>query len=166
MSSYIVILLGRMKPATAIATCLLLAISAALVHHARAASQATDTAEIWSGEEAYWKYLQAGDIEHFRTLWAEDFVGWPIAEGHPIHKADIRFGSPSNLVSYELHRESVDMHGAVGITFYRATVRRRNADGVESTRTSRLTHTWMKRGDRWLIVGGMSAHEPQPATNQ
>lgn len=32
---------------------------------------------VWQMEEAYWRYVQAGDVEHYVTLWHERFVGWP-----------------------------------------------------------------------------------------
>jgi ketosteroid isomerase-like protein len=137
----------------------------------RGADAASDTAEVWSGEEAYWHYLQSHDAEHFVDLWSDDFVGWPMREDHPIHKADIASGFQSansfgHVISYELHRESVEMHGPVGITFYRATVRRRIADGSEPTTNSRLTHTWMKHDGKWQIVGGMSAADAPLANSR
>jgi len=121
--------------------------------------------QVWSGEEAYWRYVQSHDLQHYMTLWSDDFVGWPMVTDHPIHKTDIAslFQSGSGLLSrviaYELHRESVEMHVPVVIAFYRVTARLRNADHSESTRTSRITHTWMKTGDVWQIVGGMSAND-------
>jgi len=148
-----------MKQVVALSVLLLVVIAAASQEVARGGS--SDVKEAWAGEEAYWRYVQARDEEHFRTLWADDFVGWPIVREHPSHKADVRLssGTLSSVTSYELHRESVDSHGPVVITFYRANVRRREAEGHETTTTSRLTHTWMKRGGVWQIVGGMSADD-------
>src|SRR5207245_1955864 len=134
-----------MKRISLFALLLIVFCSGAVVR--RAVAAADDANAVWAGEEAYWRYVQAHDNEGYRTLWAEDFVGWPISMDHPAHKADINLASRANVVSYELHRESVDMHGPVGITFYRATVHRRNADGSESASVSRLTHTWMKQGN-------------------
>ncbi|PYT96276.1 MAG: hypothetical protein DMG38_24555 [Acidobacteria bacterium] len=127
-------------------------------------------AQVWSGEEAYWGYVQAHNVEHFVALWSDNFVGWPMVKDHPIHKeevvSDFKSGnSPlSRVVAYELQRESVEMHGSIGITFYRATTHYRNADGSESTTTRRLSHTWMKNGQVWQIVAGMSAAEPTNST--
>ena len=155
-----------MKWVAALSVLLLVVIAAVWQGVAHGASN--DVKEAWAGEEAYWQYVQARDEEHFRALWADDFVGWPIVREYPSHKADIRLsaGPRSNVTSYELHRESVDNHGLVVITFYRANVRRRDADGHETTTTSRLTHTWMKRGGVWQIVGGMSANEPPGASSR
>jgi ketosteroid isomerase-like protein len=137
------------------------------------AQQATRTVsateQVWSGEETYWQCVKAHDVKNYMALWAKDFSGWPISDEHPIHWADIasfvtKKGSLTQVVAYELHRENVEMHGpAVAITLYRATVRRRNADGSESAKTYRMTHTWMKRGGKWQIVGSMSAMDVAPA---
>jgi ketosteroid isomerase-like protein len=125
-------------------------------------------AEIWAQEEAYWKYVQAHDAHGWAALWSEDFVGWPMSKAHPVGKADgvsdFKSGkSFGRVLSYQLQRESVAMHGPIGITFYRAIVRVRNGDGTESTTTARLSHTWMKQGRAWKIVGGMSAPDSTPA---
>lgn len=129
-------------------------------------AMSSDADEVWAGEEAYWKYVKAHDNEGFRSLWAEDFVGWPIVQEHPIHKSDITLtsGALGETVDYRLQRENVDMHGSTGITFYRAVVRRKRPDGSEVTVTSRFTHTWMRQNGKWMIVGGMSTREPQATT--
>lgn len=123
---------------------------------------AIDAAEqVWSGEEAYWHYVESRDLEHYLALWSDDFVGWPIVTDHPIHKAEIashfQSGWVSRVIAYELHRESVDMHGPIGVTFYRVRLRLRGADHSESIAISRITHTWMNNGREWQIVSGMSA---------
>jgi hypothetical protein len=47
--------------------------------------------EVWALEEAYWEYVQSGDVDHYLTLWHEDFIGWPCALGqmHPAGKSSI-----------------------------------------------------------------------------
>ncbi|MGB6482658.1 MAG: nuclear transport factor 2 family protein [Candidatus Acidiferrales bacterium] len=123
--------------------------------------------QVWAGEEAYWQYVKAHDAKNYMALWAKDFTGWPISDERPIHWSDIasfvtKKGSLTQVVSYELQRESVEMHGPAVITYYRAIVRRHDANGSESTKAYRMTHTWMKRGGRWQIVSGMSAMDVSP----
>lgn len=132
----------------------------------QAASSAKE--EVWAGEEAYWQYVKAHDVKDYMALWARDFAGWPISDEHPIQWSDIasfvtKKGSLTQVVSYELHRENVELHGPVAITYYRATVRRHSADGSESTKTYRITHTWMNHGGKWQIISGMSAMDVAPA---
>ena len=135
-----------------------LAIAALAQQHAT-----TDVDQVWKNEEAYWRYLKAGDREHFLALWSPDFVGWPVADEHPVNKAAIesRFNT---ITVYELHRESVDRHGSFVVTFYRATRTQRAPDGSTRTIITRISHTWMKRGNTWQIVAGMGAADSPPAT--
>ncbi|MFL5423143.1 MAG: hypothetical protein ACJ79Y_20435, partial [Myxococcales bacterium] len=76
-----------MKRVAALSVLLLVVIAA--VRQGVAHGSSKDVKEGWAGEEAYWRYVQARDDEHFRALWADDFVGWPIVREHPSHKAEI-----------------------------------------------------------------------------
>jgi hypothetical protein len=40
-------------------------------------------------EAAYWKYVQAGDVSSYLTLWHDRFVGWPCLNAHPAAKDSI-----------------------------------------------------------------------------
>ena len=44
---------------------------------AAAADFTPEEQAVWQMEEAYWRYVQAGDVEQYVTLWHERFVGWP-----------------------------------------------------------------------------------------
>jgi len=129
------------------------------------------TEQVWAQEQAYWRIVKSKDARAWAGLWSDDFVGWPFPKDHPVGKADgvaeFRTGKmfAAQILDYELQRESVEKHGDAVITFYRVKERLRHADGSESTHTARLSHTWMKRGGRWQIVGGMSAADTPPATN-
>ncbi len=132
---------------------------------------ASPTEQVWAGEQAYWRYVKAHDVTRYLALWSDDFTGWPIVNEHPEHKAEVGAflkanGSLGHVVAYELHRESVEMHGDAVITFYRAMVSRSNADGSVSTTTSRMTPTWMNKTGPWQIGGGMSAVDPPPANQR
>jgi ketosteroid isomerase-like protein len=132
-----------------------------------AQQEAANTSEqVWSAEEAYWRYVQSQDWQHYLALWSDDFAGWPLINDHPIAKTDISLqiqsGWLSRVIGYDLQRESVQVYGPIGIAFYRVKICLRNPDHSESTTTARIMHTWMKKGDVWQIVGGMSADDPPP----
>lgn len=40
-----------------------------------------DEAAAWQLEEAYWQHVKANDLDGYRTLWDERFVGWQIITG-------------------------------------------------------------------------------------
>jgi ketosteroid isomerase-like protein len=60
-------------------------------------------------------------------------------------------------VSYEFLSRAVTVVGNVGVTQYAVKATRTGKDGRSETSTSRVTHTWMRRGTTWEIIGGMSA---------
>jgi len=54
-----------------------------------AADLAKDQAEIWNLEKAYWEYVKTNDLEKYRALWHDDFVGWPFVSTAPVRKDHI-----------------------------------------------------------------------------
>ena len=65
-------------------TCLLVLATAVF-----AQSNAGDEAQVWNLEKAYWEYAKANDLEKYRGLWHEDFVGWPTSSSTPMRKDHI-----------------------------------------------------------------------------
>jgi hypothetical protein len=56
----------------------------------------------------------------------------------------------------------VNVFGDVAITFYdEEDIWKNNKNEVVSKEVYKITHTWKKIGDTWLIVGGMSAIKKQ-----
>ncbi len=47
------------------------------------------------------------------------------------------------------------------MVFYRMTAQWVDKDGVGHPTLSRITHTWIKNGANWQIIGGMSMPEPE-----
>jgi len=48
-----------------------------------------DEAAVWALEEAYWRYLKAGDVTRYQRLWDEGFRGWPCAMMQPTGKGGV-----------------------------------------------------------------------------
>ena len=44
---------------------------------------------VWKLEHDYWQYVKNFDLEGYRSLWNEDFVGWPESIATPVGKANI-----------------------------------------------------------------------------
>lgn len=119
--------------------------------------------EVWQRELQYWQYVQHNDIAGYMTLWHEDFLGYPGSDGvvrknriadwiNAIHnKKDLSY-------EYKLEKKAVNAFGDVVVTFYDETDMWRNdKNEVVLQETFKITHTWKKYGDKWLIIGGMSA---------
>jgi ketosteroid isomerase-like protein len=129
-----------------------------------AQDSAKDEAQIWNLEKAYWEYVKANDLEKYRALWHDDFVGWPSVSPTPVRKDHITDWITANtskgvkLQSYSIEELAIRVTGDVAIDHYRVKyvwAGSQSSDG--ETQTSRITHTWLRSHGTWQILGGMSA---------
>lgn len=117
--------------------------------------------EIWSLEEDYISYF--GDANHraILSLYHSQFLGWPNSELHPADKnrakkyLEEKYFEPNQVVS-QINREGIRILENIAITHYLLTLSWIDDEGIEQTRESRLTHTWIKEDSQWKIFGGMS----------
>jgi len=129
-----------------------------------AQSAANDEMQVWNLEKAYWEYVKANDLEKYRTLWHEDFLGWPYVSASPVRKDHITDWITANtskgvkLESYSIEQLAVQVTGDVAINYYRIKANWATSEGVEVRKDAlRITHTWIHNHGTWQIVGGMSA---------
>jgi ketosteroid isomerase-like protein len=142
-----------------------MAIAAFFLASVASATELTgDEEAVWKLEEAYWQYVRAGDDDAYKKLWHDDFVGWPCFEWTPTGKdgvgkwvRDIRENRWK--LSYTLKPLAVKSFGQVVVVHYAAEYVYDYGDGTTSGAGTwrKFTHTWMKAGDRWQIIGGMCA---------
>jgi ketosteroid isomerase-like protein len=133
---------------------------------AAAVAQTSPTAEpqIWQLEKAYWDYVKANDLEKYRALWHENFVGWPFVSPAPVRKDHITDWITSNtskgikLQSYSIEQLANQVTGDVAMDYYRVKATWANSTGAAvKTDKIRITHTWIRTHDSWQIIGGMSS---------
>jgi len=129
-----------------------------------AQDSAKQEAQVWNLEKAYWEYVKTNDLEKYRALWHEDFLGWPFVSSAPLRKDHITDWITSNtskgvrLQSYSIERLAIHVTGNVAIDHYRIKATWANNEGAEvRTDAFRITHTWIRTHDNWQIIGGMSA---------
>ena len=129
-----------------------------------AQSAANDEAQVWSLEKSYWDYVKNEDLEKYRALWHENFVGWPYVSSVPVRKDHITDGITMNtskrlkLVSYAIEQSAIQVTGDIAVNYYRIKANWAMKDGVEVRKDAlRVTHTWIRTHGSWQIVGGMSA---------
>jgi len=134
------------------------------------ANDAPNVAQVWSLEDSYWRFVKAGDVENYRTLWHENFIGWPCHEDRPVGKAAIGNWVQeihAKRISFDssLTREGAQDFGNIVVVHYRVTMVSRYPDGhVEGAgQESKITHTWMRVGGTWQIIGGMCGRLAPPA---
>lgn len=124
--------------------------------------------EAWHMEELYWEYVQNIDTVPYKTLWHDDFIGYPgfgdgvsdaskIASWIPdLHK------DPDLKYSYTLHKKASNAIEDVVMVFYDTDYFWTDkANKVVRKETYKFTHTWKKVDGKWLILGGMAALKNQ-----
>jgi hypothetical protein len=57
---------------------------------------------------------------------------------------------------FKIERAGIRLPGEVVLTQYNIQVNCSDPAGVTKTQLSRITHTWVKEGAGWKLLGGMS----------
>jgi ketosteroid isomerase-like protein len=134
-----------------------------------AAAAGPNLPEVWSLEDDYWRFVKAGDVQSYRTLWHESFIGWPCHEDRPVGKSAIgnwvqEIRDKKVSFTSELTREGAQEFGNIVVVHYRVTMVSTYPDGRVEGRgqISKITHTWMRVGNTWQIIGGMCGRLTQP----
>ena len=125
--------------------------------------KATQEEEAWQMEEKYWQYVQNNDTISYKTLWHDDFIGYPSFGDGTANKSKIAtwipelHADPNQKFSYQLYRKATNAIEDVVMVFYDADEIWTNQETNEVIKnTTKFTHTWKKIGDKWLILGGMA----------
>jgi len=122
---------------------------------------ATVEEDIWALEEAYFTNLYKANYEGVLALVHSQFLGWPGAVPQPITKEEsARFmkqlvPKPTSC-TIKIERTGIRVLGDVALTQYTIHVNCSNTGDVKKTQSSRISHTWVKEGARWKLLGGMS----------
>jgi len=117
--------------------------------------------EIWALEEAYFANLYIANYEEVLALVHSQFLGWPGAVPQPITKEEsARFmkqlvPKPTSC-TIKIERAGIRVLGDVALTQYTIHVNCGDTADVKKTQSSRISHTWVKEGARWKLLGGMS----------
>jgi len=129
-----------------------------------AGQPSADEKEVWSLEDTYWRYVQANDLERYRTLWHGDFLGWPLSSPEPVRKEHItdwitaHTSAGETLKSYDLQRLAAQASGDYVTVAYRVRMTWVDKGGVDKPGSLRVIHTWLHNAShRWQIISGMAA---------
>lgn len=124
-----------------------------------------DEQTLWKFEHGYWSYVQDNDLHGYLALWHKSFLGWPSSNATPVHKDHITDwittqtsqGLAFRLVEFK--PAAIQVTGDVAVTCYWITYKWVNKSGEGETHTRRVTHTLLRDGKDWHILGGMSTME-------
>src|SRR5262249_57447637 len=84
-----------------------------------------DESQVWNLEKAYWEYVKANDLEKYRALWHENFLGWPFVNATPVRKDHITDWITANtskgisLHSYSIEQLAIQVTGKIATNYYR-----------------------------------------------
>lgn len=128
------------------------------------AACAQEADKVWSQEQAYWKYVQANNLEAYRSLWHADFLGWPYVSPEPARKAQItdwitvHTGKGETFKLDKLERLAIQVTDNLATVTYRVRGAWVDKSGKDDPVTVRIIHTWLRSPEgRWQIISGMSA---------
>ncbi|OOG70571.1 nuclear transport factor 2 family protein [Algoriphagus sp. A40] len=128
--------------------------------------------EAWQMEELYWEYVQKIDTVTYKTLWHDDFIGYPSFGDGVSDKSRIAswiselHKDPDLKYSYVLHKKASNAIEDVVMVFYDTDYFWTDKENqVVRKETYKFTHTWKKVDGKWLILGGMAAIKSQDALN-
>ena len=120
--------------------------------------------QIWNLEKSYWDYVKANDLEKYSALWHDHFLGWPFTSSAPARKDHITDWITKNtsqsikLQSYELEQVAIKVTGDIVADHYRIKMTWSGPKPTDTkTETLRIHHTWVRIGDTWQILAGMSS---------
>src|SRR3954470_7847267 len=107
-------------------------------------------AQIWNFEKSYWEYVKANDLEKYRALWHENFLGWPFVSPAPVRKDHITDWITANtsknitLQAYSIEQLAIQVTGDLAMDYYRVKATLANSTGAElKTDRIRITHAWI-----------------------
>jgi hypothetical protein len=116
---------------------------------------------IWALEEAYFANLYKADYAGVLDLTHRQFLGWPGRVPQPLGREEsARFMKElvpkPTTCTFRIERAGIRVREGVALTQYTIHVNCNDAAGVTKTQSSRITHTWVKEGAGWKLLGGMS----------
>jgi ketosteroid isomerase-like protein len=129
-----------------------------------AQSVANDEAQVCSLEKAYWEYVKSNDLQKYRALWHDDFLGWPFVSSAPVRKDHITDWITADtakgvkLQSYSIEQLAIQVTSDIAINYCRINATWANGEETEvKTDALRITHIWIRTHGTWQIIGGMSS---------
>src|SRR4029078_4014388 len=105
-----------------------------------------EQAKICNLEKAYWEYVKTNDLEKYRALWHENFLGWPFVNPAPVRKDHITDWITANtskgisLQFFSVEQLAIQVTSDTATDYYRIKVTWANSSGAEvKTDSMRIT---------------------------
>ena len=154
------------RSATALRRVLILLFVALCAAMPALSQQSDNEKAVWKLETTYWEDVKALDLDSYKSLWHENFVGWPYVSSQPVRKNHITAWITAytdkglRLQWFSLQQAASQSTGETVVTHYWLTAFWADGAGHGEPATTRVTHTWIKTAKGWQIISGMSATVP------
>ncbi|MGD2153824.1 MAG: nuclear transport factor 2 family protein [Gemmatimonadales bacterium] len=127
-----------------------------------AQNQSDDEQTLWSLENAYFAHLSAKEFEALENFYHANFIGWPSHSPEPVGVSVARHSLEELLagievLSIQVRPQAAVIRGDLAVTHSIVDMQQRDVEGQASSYSYRITHTWLREGGSWKILGGMSA---------
>ena len=120
---------------------------------------------LWQLELDIYAARGNGDLHVYASHVSGHLLVWPPWRTTPMRAEDLRRqaegfgGTDQEVLTLSLIEFSMD--GDTAILFY-GTHRARLPDGRPCDEHFQVVHVWLRRDDRWLLLGGMARPSPAP----
>jgi ketosteroid isomerase-like protein len=139
-----------------------------LVPGVAAADEAADKAkakdEIWALEQAIYAGRASGDMSAYINNTSPGYMAWAPQAPRPLGADNLRTTHAGVPVTSKerLTMQFVDLayYGDTAVIYY-TTHRTQVFDGSPSDEHFETTHTWVREGGHWKVLGGMARTEPK-----
>ena len=134
--------------------CLLIGTSTIASAQASSSEQA-----VWNLEHDYWRHVEGNDLTAYRNLWHANFLGWPSVSATPVTKEHITDWITSQTAkgltfkSMAFKPAKIQVTGDIVVACYWITSAWLDKNGKGDPHTVRITHTWVRDGNDWRIIG-------------
>jgi Domain of unknown function (DUF4440) len=118
---------------------------------------------VWQLEERYWTCVRNENLTEYAKLWDPQFIGYPsnnkiTDKEHITDWVKTLHADKNRTFTVELERKAENVFGDIVMVFYDTHYTyRNNKNEIIELEHGKITHTWRRTGDSWLIIGGMGA---------
>jgi ketosteroid isomerase-like protein len=144
--------------------------AAAVLICAPLSALAQDTADkqaakdaIWALEQAIYAGRASGDMSAYLNNTSPDYLAWPPQAPAPLGLAALRANSAgvpaTSKERLTMQFVGIAVHGDTAVIYY-TTHRTQHFDGSPADETFETTHTWVRDGGKWRVLGGMARLQP------
>jgi ketosteroid isomerase-like protein len=121
----------------------------------------SDEEQIWALEYAYFANLYKADYDGVLNIVHRQFLGWPDGQMQPVDYDESALFMRQLITSptpctVSIDRKGIRLQENVALTQYVLNASCSKPDGTKTTKSSDVSHTWVKEGSGWKILGGMS----------